>query len=189
MSSIRTFIAIETPADVRAEMVRVQEILRASEADVRWETPDKFHITIRFLGNIEESKLGGVVSKIESVAGSFHPFPLVYESVGAFPNIGHPNIVWIGSQNPDGTLVRLKDALDRGLQPYGFEIEKRAFHPHVTLGRVKGQRGIRDLTRILEKCTFEPRSATVGGIFVMRSMLKPQGAEYSLVRSIPLPTA
>ena len=97
-----------------------------------------------------------------------------------------PRVLWIGCENPDGRLLPLKNALDSGLLPEGFEVEDRPFHPHVTLGRVKSLRGKNDLTPMLEKLTLEPRVATVAEIIVMKSTLKPQGAVYTVLKNIRL---
>jgi 2'-5' RNA ligase len=186
MASIRTFIAFDTPISIRERMSLLQSELKTSGADVRWESVDKFHITIKFLGSVEESVLSSVLSTIERAVVSYHPFDATYRSLGAFPNKKHPRVIWIGCENADGTLQQIKDTLDQSLLPFGFEIEDRTFHPHVTLGRVKRGRGMSDLTHMLENRTFEPEQTTIGGILIMKSVLKPTGSEYSILRTVQL---
>lgn len=181
MTNIRTFIAIETPTDLKEEMEKVQSLLKQSNADVRWEQKEKFHATIKFLGDVQENILPKVLSVIEATVQEHPPFQLTYEGLGCFPNKKNPRVVWIGSRNDDGTLDKLKTALDTSLKPFGFEPEKRNFHPHITLGRVKSTNRIKDLISMMEKVTFEPQSITVQHITVMKSILKPQGSEYSIL--------
>ena len=186
MAPIRTFIAFDTPAEIKMEMASLQSQLKKSDADVRWESAEKFHATIKFLGNVEEALLQGIITKIQGICAQHRSFQVVFRNVGGFPNVKSPRVLWIGCENPDGRLLPLKNALDSGLLPEGFEVEDRPFHPHVTLGRVKSLRGKNDLTPMLEKLTLEPRVATVAEIIVMKSTLKPQGAVYTVLKNIRL---
>lgn len=188
MASIRTFIAFDTPDSIRQKIAALQAELKAARADVKWEMQEKFHATIKFLGNVDEAILPNVIATIEKTVQPFHSFEVVYFSLGAFPTKKRPRVIWIGCKNASGELQRMKEALDQSLLQYGFEIEDRAFHPHVTLGRVKSPRGLHDLTPMLEKRTFEPEPATIGGILVMKSVLTPQGAEYSVLKTVALKT-
>ena len=184
--TIRTFIAFETPAVVREKVVALLVQLQESRADVRWESVYKFHITIKFLGDVGEAQLPEIFGLIERAARTTTGFSITYSGLGAFPNKKQPRVIWIGCENPDGILLRFKNGLDAGLAPKGFEIEERAFHPHLTLGRVKGSGNIFHLTPMLENLTFEPQSIQVDEIVVMKSTLRPQGSVYSILKKIHL---
>ncbi|HEY6193050.1 MAG TPA: RNA 2',3'-cyclic phosphodiesterase [Bacteroidota bacterium] len=186
MGSIRTFIAFDTPSPVRDAMIALQEALAEADADVRWESPEKSHTTVKFLGAVDESILPGVLAATGSACREFRPFEVTYEGIGAFPDRRHPKVIWIGCRNDDGSLASLKSSLDRALASFGFPIEDRPFRPHITLGRVRGPRGLRNLTPKLEKLTFEPRKETISEILVMKSVLRPQGGEYSALTSLHL---
>lgn len=186
MESIRTFIAFDTPEEIRGEILKLQDRLRSSDADVRWESSGKFHVTIKFLGDVRDSHMAGVLSRIAGAVKGRPPFAVTYQRLGAFPDRKRPRVIWLGCENTDGTLLAMKEALDRELQPLGFEIEERRFHPHVTLGRVKSPRRLNNLTPMLESLTFEPRNGTVDTVSVMRSVLNPQGAQYSILQSLHL---
>jgi len=181
VAGIRTFIAIETPSDIKVEMEKIQSQLKQSNADVRWESKEKLHATIKFLGDVQENALPSVLTSIKSSVEAHPPFHLTYHGLGCFPNKRSPRVVWIGCSNDDGTLEQLKLALDNSLLSFGFEAEKRNFQPHVTLGRVKGFNRLPYLISLIERVTFEPHTITVQRITVMRSILKPQGSEYSLL--------
>ncbi len=184
--SIRTFVAIDTPEVVRNTMLDVQSKLKVSGADVKWEGPEKFHATIKFLGNVEEELLPSIVDTIAQSVKNFPAFEASYTNVGCFPSVKRPRVIWIGCENTDGTLLRIKDILDQALLPLGFEREERAFHPHVTLGRTKSPKGLNNLISILESFTFEPRTFTCNEILLMKSAFKSQGSEYTRLHSFAL---
>ena len=165
-------------------MKNIQDQLKESHADVKWELPHQLHATIKFLGDIEERTMPDVLSAIRSATKNISRFTVTYRDVGSFPDNRHPRIVWIGCEEGTGILLQLKSNLDKLLLPLGFAVEDRKFHPHITLGRVKSSRNLYHLTPMLENCTFEPRVAVVEEVFVMKSVLKPQGAEYSVLQSI-----
>jgi RNA 2',3'-cyclic 3'-phosphodiesterase len=189
MPPVRTFIAFATPPDIRSGMLALQSELKKANADVKWESPDKFHATIKFLGDVAEGMLPNMLNKIRVAAEATAPFEVSYQTLGCFPNKKNPRVIWIGCHNADGTLDFLKTRLDVDLLPLDFEIEERAFHPHITLGRVRSQRGLNNLTPMLEKLTFDPRNALVKEIVVMKSVLKRDGSEYSILQTTNLRTA
>ncbi len=186
MAATRAFIAFETPEIVKKRIIEIQEELKKIDSDTRWETADKFHVTVKFLGDVKDAILPEVLHAVDTILGGCSPFEVSYSGIGGFPNLHHPRVLWIGCKNPDGKLQPLKDALDAGLAPWGFEREQRAFHPHITLGRIKSDRGLKYLTPILEKLTFEPHEATINGMNVMKSILRPQGAQHTVLRTIAL---
>ena len=186
MPPLRTFIAFDTPEPIRNDMAAVQSELKKSNADVKWESEQKFHATITFLGNIEEHILPSVLRSIESTVRKYPSFEISYETIGAFPSIEHPRVLWIGCKNRDGVLENLKNELDTALLQYGFEKEERAFHPHVTMGRLRSQSGLQNLTPIMKKLTFEPRKAVIHEIAVMKSVLTREGSHYAILTSLPL---
>lgn len=186
MGSIRTFISFETPALIREKMLELQTELKKSNAHVRWEPESKFHVTLIFLGNIEEQLLLKIITVIQESLTTFTVFDVIYQNLGAFPNNRTPRIIWIGCQNPDGKLQQMKETLDKQLEQFGIQAEHRQFHPHITLGRVKSPKGRKDLTQKLESLTFQPMETTITEIAIMKSVLKPEGSEYSILKTISL---
>jgi len=186
MAFARTFIAINTPESIRQSITAFQSELRKSGADVRWESPDKFHVTIKFLGNVEESQLPGLTRQIQSVCEQHPSFEVWYRRAGGFPDLKHPRVIWLGCENEDGTLATLRSALDTVLLPHGFEIEARPFRPHITLGRIRSPKGLDHLTPKLENLTFEPQMGTIREVLIVKSVLRPQGAAYTVLTSIHL---
>ena len=186
MPSLRTFIAFDTPGSIREEIRELQSELKKSSADIRWEPSEKFHATIKFLGDTDEKKMPDVLARIQTIVKQFPVFAITYASLGCFPNRNNPRVIWLGCQNADGALELLKTRLDVELLPLGFDIEDRRFHPHITLGRVKSSRGLKNLTPMLENLTFQPHHAMIKEILVMKSVLKREGSEYSIIKAIQL---
>jgi len=183
---IRTFIAIDTPAEFKPEVSTIQRQLMASHADVRWEHEEKFHITLKFLGDVKETMLPGIISQLETVITESPAFYLTYKDIGCFPNQRFPKIVWVGAHNNDGKLQELQTTIEDELISFGFKRERNSFTPHITIGRVRSERGIKDLISSIEKVTLEPRTFLITELLVMKSVLKPTGSEYERLKMIPL---
>lgn len=163
-------------------MARVIEQLRKSSADVRWEAPEKLHITLKFLGETQEHRIPQVMAALEEIGRQTASFPLQYASLGKFPPKGQPRVVWIGVSEGAESLTALAAIVDDSMSALGFEREERAFHPHVTIGRVKSARNMHDLLRRMESITFESQPTYVTHISLIRSDLKPSGSVYTTVK-------
>jgi 2'-5' RNA ligase len=182
----RLFVAFSPPPTLKAAIGRLVSDLRVAGADVRWEAEDQLHATLTFLGNAGEQLLPAIINVVERCGRSTPPCLVTYYGLGAFPSLRRPRVVWLGCEEKTGTLSSLKERLDRDLIPLGFRAEERPFHPHVTLGRVRGERNIRNLISMMEKCMFEPQSAEIGEVQLMKSELNPGGSVYSVVHSTQL---
>jgi 2'-5' RNA ligase len=186
MAKLRLFIAIETPAQVRSDMSKVRDQLRESGADVRWEPEEKFHATLKFLGGTEGDLVPEIIAGLRSVAGTKSPLSIMYRSVGCFPNLRNPRVVWIGIEDNSRTLMPLQQSIESAMSGLGFKPEDRPYHAHVTLGRVRSTKKIRNLLTIMESITFESQPVTIREIAVVRSDLRPTGSVYTTLHSIPL---
>jgi RNA 2',3'-cyclic 3'-phosphodiesterase len=171
MAGIRTFISLHPTEAIQTLMAAALRQMSSAAPDVKWEQENKLHATIKFLGDVAEPAMPSVLNAVERAVRETHPFSVTFRGVGAFPG---------------GELAAVKERLDAALAPFGYPAEARAFHPHVTLGRVKDQRSAGHLTSMLENRNFDPQSMMVDSLFVMKSLLRPQGAEYSVLRQITL---
>ncbi len=184
---IRSFLAIEIPRTIQKGIEEVQRELKSSRADVRWVSPDKIHLTLKFFGNIDESKIDLIVKSIEGPTGASTPFPLKVRGVGAFPHLKNPRVIWIGLVDGQEVLVYFQRQLERELEKIGFKPEERAFHPHLTLGRMKSGKGREALAGKME----EHRDEELGDFLVekavlFKSELRPTGPIYTPLREIKL---
>lgn len=185
MAKLRVFIALPTSQETKALITGLQSQLKDSQADVRWEQPDKFHITLKFLGDCEQEMIPPLQSRLQLPLGEIRLFDVVYQSLGGFPDSHHPRIVWIGTaENP--AINDLQSQIEDVCTQFGFKKEDRAFHPHITLGRVKDSRNLQRLTERLKTITFEPIHERCVEVHLMRSEMKPTGSIYTILHSIPL---
>jgi 2'-5' RNA ligase len=183
---VRLFIALETPPEVREALGRTVAELRAIGADVRWEQVEKLHATVKFLGDTPPGRVEPILAALESVASATGPLTLTYTGLGFFPTPHRPRIVWAGILEESGALNGVHAAIEASMQALGYDAEARAFHPHVTLGRVKGSRGISALRARVETCTFHQPPITLHEIALVKSDLRPSGSVYTILRRIPL---
>ncbi len=188
MPKLRLFFALETPLPIRTSVATLLGTLQESGADVRWEPTSKLHSTLRFLGDTDPQILQSLSETASRLVSASPPPRILYHGVGAFPDTRHPRVVWVGMEDIEGTLQTLHRELDRGLATLGIEPETRAFHPHLTLGRVRGERNLHHLIRLLENCTFESEPASLKELLLMKSDLHPSGSVYTILQAFPFGT-
>ncbi len=186
MPSLRLFLAIETPPDIRPRIAAIRDRLETSDADVKWEPDEKLHATLKFLGSSDEGLLPEIVSYIEGVSKQSDPLHLKYAGIGCFPSRRAPRVIWVGMEDLKGNLTSFQQEIESALAPLGFEREERKFHAHVTLGRVKGNRKIKGLLRKIESITFESQPVEIREVALIKSELRPSGSIYTTLKTIPL---
>lgn len=186
MHSLRLFVAIDTPPQIKRLVAAVRDRLQGSGADARWEPDDKLHCTIRFLGDTDPRDVDRIISSVQQIAGETPCFTVRYRTVGCFPSIRDPHVVWIGIDPADDSLRTLQRRVEETVVSIGFTREDRPFHPHLTLGRVKSRKNIRNLLTVLETVTFESEPVILGELEIIKSELKPAGSVYTILKSIPL---
>jgi len=185
--ALRAFVAVNLDPDLRDAFVRVQERLKATRADVGWVRPENLHLTLKFLGAVEEVRLSQVEEAVAVGVRGYGAFRLVFGSVGAFPGTRTARVVWIGLSEGAEALAALHSRVEATLQPLGFAREERPFTAHLTLGRVRGPGRREQLAAALISMPSEPQGEmVVRRIDLMRSDLSPGGARYSVLRSFPL---
>jgi 2'-5' RNA ligase len=193
-SAIRAFIAIELSPAVRRWLIEARAALEPGlpVRSVRWTNPDGIHITLKFLGDTAAGRLGGIRDVMDRAAEGCRPFPLEADGLGCFPDIHRPRVIWAGVRPLDG-LEDLQKRLEDGLERIGFPRERRPFSPHLTLGRVRDGVGGRELTEIgraVEAAAVESTaSMEVTGWCLFKSILRPSGAEYSVLHRTSVPPA
>ena len=186
MASLRLFIALETPPAVREALVRTQADLREVGADVRWESDEKLHATLKFLGDTPEARVEAVAATLGRASSSTAPLTVTYRGLGFFPSPRQPRIVWAGMLDPTGALNDFHARIEASMGALGFAGESKPFHPHVTLGRVRGSRGTAALRARVETCTFDQPPITLHEVALIKSDLRPSGSVYTTLKRISL---
>ncbi len=186
MVGIRSFIAIDVEdPEIVSKIVRVQEEILSSSAKLKPVERQNLHFTLKFLGNVEESRIELVVSTMREVLESFEPFPMHLKGVGAFPRVSRPNVVWIGVDEGRDVFIEMAKELDRSLAKLGFKRETKGFEPHLTIARVKGYSG--DLPEIIRRISdVDIGFIDVEEVRFKKSTLTPQGPIYETLHGIKL---
>lgn len=152
-----------------------------------WVAPANLHVTLKFLGEVDPSRLAGVAEALRAVAAASRAFDLGLAGVGAFPSPSRPRVLWAGVAEGADVLADLARRIDEALGALAFERETRPFTGHVTLGRVRVPRSAPALAAMLAADAGRVFGLVrVGEIALMRSDLSPQGSRYTVVETWPL---
>lgn len=181
MRTTRTFVAVAVPEALNAKLTRLQSLLAPELPAVRWAVVKPFHLTLAFLGDVDDSELNQVCRTVEEVAADFPPFDLRIESLGVFPSATQPRVIWVGLSGPG--MAVLQDArakLASSLTAAGYPCDDE-FNPHITLGRIKRKRDEPvDLTRSLNHFrTWSAGSFNVSELVTFASTLTSEGPDYA----------
>jgi len=143
---LRLFMAIDPPGETSTHVRRIIEQLRRSGIEAGWVDPSQLHLTLHFLGSVNESELHAICPLMDQACEGLSPFEVEYGGVGAFPGPENPRTIWLGVRRGGEELVRLHDALGHLLEPLGYPLERRRFLPHITVGRVRREKQGSDST-------------------------------------------
>jgi RNA 2',3'-cyclic 3'-phosphodiesterase len=176
---MRTFIAIEIPSEIKSALAALQTELRRAGADVNWTKPKNLHLTLNFLGEVDERRMAEVEKTCVSSAAEFRPFTLTLKDTGVFPNEKQPRVLWAGLSGDVENVVEMHRRLDERLALIGFKREEKRFHPHLTVGRLKSNQNSRELLALADAHSLPALSFLVTEIVIMKSELHPAGAEYT----------
>lgn len=176
---IRTFVAIDLPEDVRADLVSVMSDLGREIRGVRWVRPEGLHLTLKFLGDIDEKTVPPLAGELDAVARGCRPLNLSVEGLGAFPDARRPRVIWAGLSGDLAVLGDLASRVDRVCTSFGVKPEKRPFRAHITIGRLK----VPTMVNLNKELRNKGFLATE--IVLYQSELFPTGARYTVLnRSI-----
>jgi RNA 2',3'-cyclic 3'-phosphodiesterase len=184
---MRCFLAIELPTHVRDSLADLQNRLASLTRDVRWTAVDQIHLTVKFLGEVPDATAARVCDVASRVARDHPPFELQVSGTGCFPPRGPARIVWAGLADLPQSLVDCQKACEQAYAALGFAPENRAFHPHLTVGRVRDQRGsYRVRPEVEAHAQFEGGRFTVGELVMFQSVLDRGGPTYIPLVHAPL---
>ena len=130
---IRTFIAVEIDRLVRKQLEQLQEILAPSAQEFRWVEPETIHLTLNFLGDVDERDLYAVCKTVQEIVADRDQFEMIVAGVGAFPNTNRPRVIWAGVTHGADELTDIHAALDVALGEQRHPRENRPFTAHFTV--------------------------------------------------------
>ena len=189
---MRTFLAIPLPKETKDLLSRIQEQLKTSKADVKWVEPQNIHLTLKFLGEINEEQLNKISAIVEETAKNFAPFTVGINSIGAFPRITAARVIWAGIDKGDAEVKKIAADLEEKIALIGIPKEERPFSTHITIGRTRSGLNLDKLAKALQGMsvlTAEYRQEfAVNRITLFRSTLSAHGPVYAPLKEAALRT-
>jgi 2'-5' RNA ligase len=185
---IRSFVAILLPDAVREAVAAATERLRPLCGAVAWVPPQNLHVTLQFLGGQSEEGLAAAEAALDAAAAWSAPIDVALHGIGAFPGLERPRILWIGMAQGALEVRALQARVADALAERGFPREERAWHPHLTIGRVFDERRWRReagpplRTALAQLATTAFGTLRIADVALMRSDLSPAGARYTVRR-------
>lgn len=183
MGRDRLFIGVDVGDEIRDNAVSLQEALAKTGAGVNWVTAESMHVTLLFLGEVDDRELHKVCRAVRDVAAAEPPFTLGVAGVGAFPNSRRPKVVYAGITDGAEALRRLYDDLETRMLDLGcYRKEERGYTPHLTLGRVKGESdGYALVPELAKRLAWDGGRTIVGEVLVYSSRLERDGPVYTVI--------
>jgi len=178
---MRTFLAFEIPDKIKKEVDRLIAEEKKKSLPIKWVKFENLHITLKFLGEIEESKIREIIPILEDTTKNFTGFDINLEGIGCFPHPGNPRVLWIGVKNGVTMLTDIAREIEKNLGAAGFQEDKR-FHAHLTFART---RKFCKLDKILA-LPFTTEDFSVNSVTLFESVLKPEGPVYAALKKFNL---
>lgn len=182
----RVFCGIDLPDDVRESVMAHSMFLRKAvpEAQPSWSRPDNIHLTLKFLGEIPQSRVESLSKAAGDASRGLESFPISVQGSGVFPTHG-ARVLWIGIEDLKGKLGELYRRLEEECAKAGFKKEGRPFHPHLTLARLRKPQHADALAAAHKQMQFGPMEFTVSEVLVIRSELSSAGSKYTTTSRHP----
>ena len=183
MARIRTFIAVDVGTIIRDRLIEMQASLAKEVADVKWVEPDNLHLTLLFLGEVNDRDLLAVCRCVSKATADRAAFPLEVRGIGCFPNPRRPRVLWAGIAEGAEELIALHADLEPPLLEQGcYRREERRYTPHITLGRVNDEQAAEPIAKLLPKHqAWSGGHTMVKELLVMSSELTAKGPTYAVL--------
>jgi RNA 2',3'-cyclic 3'-phosphodiesterase len=174
---MRAFIAVELSPRLKETISGIQSEFKRSPGEVKWVIPDICHITLKFLGEVKEEQVTPLRAILDECAVGIKPFQLTVDSLGAFPTMDRPNIIWLGVKDEANILEEIARAIDQKTSALGFPKEDRPFTPHITIGRTRAG-SHQALSQVLKSAAVPHETFEVKALTFFQSTLASWGPSY-----------
>jgi 2'-5' RNA ligase len=181
LNKVRTFLSLNINNTLKEKVSEYQADVKKALADydIKWENPEKFHLTLRFLGDVFEDTLNKLSQDLEKTEFEFDKISFTSDSIDFFPNKRKPNVIFLGLKETKNYSEVLTNEIDRVIPKYGINPDKK-FVPHLTFGRFRkeNRKGIEEkIFPIIEHINFE-----FGSFYLMKSIMDFRGSQYFVLK-------
>lgn len=176
---MRLFIAIPLPEYVKSSLRELQQPIEG----VRWTDTERYHLTLRFIGDVDQAMMGNIRSGLSEI--QVPPFEIDIKGFGYFPEQKKPRVLWAGIEE-EPSLMELQRETEEACRSAGLEAESRTFVPHVTLAKVRGGRKKDVMSFINQHKTFRMESIPVTEFVLCESRLYKEGAVHTALETYAL---
>jgi len=178
---VRCFLSLNIERSLQTRLRYAQEDLKRelSRQKIKWENPDKFHLTMRFLGDTEQAVIKNIIAELDGIRMGFNVINMTACGIGFFPNANKPNVVFVALNEDGNSSGILADEVDRVLGKFGFKRDLK-FVPHVTMGRFRRENRVKIEHEI--NINIEPLEFKFESLYLMKSTLKPGGSVYEIIK-------
>ncbi len=181
-AAIRSFVAVDTAPEVKKELAALlEQIKKRTCLSAKWVKPEQMHFTLAFLGEVSPEFIEQAKVQLEGVARHSPRFTCRLEGLGAFPGASKARVLWAGISDGEKEIKDLQKEVVRALTQIGYVPEKRAFSPHLTLARLRSPGD----ASFIKDISFQSSSFPVTRVILFRSLLKPEGPEYTILKEFP----
>jgi RNA 2',3'-cyclic 3'-phosphodiesterase len=183
---IRAFIAVGIDPKTVGRISEATDQLKPSIAGIRWAPLTNLHLTVKFLGDVEETTIDPIARALRQHIAPFPRFTINAKGLGVFPDVKRPQVLWVGLEGIH--LAELASTVETALKPLGFEPEKRGFKPHLTIGRwrQRDKSTAKFIAELERWAGYEFGKSEVRNIILFQSMLRPEGAIHRPLEKILL---
>lgn len=181
---MRLFVALDVPEEIHDALAALIRRFESICRGARWIRAENLHVTLKFIGEVEEAKLPAIEASLSQV-NSRDPFEIEFHHFGFFPNERRPRVFWVGMESGP-SMAELSAEIDSNLQPLGVPHEEKDFQPHLTLARFNTLDGFSKLREVVSGLAEQEFGKTTAREFhLYQSVLKRGGAEYTRLATFP----
>lgn len=185
---IRAFIAVTLASAIGEEIAKIQAALKNAQGDIRWTRIEGMHLTLKFLGDIAQAQVEPILTALRTALRNQLSLSVHAHGLGVFPHLKRPKVLWAGLGGEG--LIRLQEKVESALVALDFPREERSFTPHLTLGRVRSFRGWEQVLAVVRQHEHTQfGESIVDRVTLYQSTLRPDGAVYSPLGTVPLQQA
>jgi 2'-5' RNA ligase len=175
---MRLFIGLPVEKRVQKELGQITSVLNTKGGKVKWVKPKLIHLTVRFLGDTDEGLIGDLSKLIDRVAAQTQTIGTIVDSLGGFPNLNRPRVIWAGLSGATEVLTKVAGEVERSVRELGFKAESNRFKAHLTIGRVRDPRPLGTLPDYIKSFEMRPLELTFDRLILYKSTLTPEGPIY-----------